>query len=403
MALKITMVEFSPSGGLFQFALQLSEALADAGHTVELITGPEPEFQPRVAGVQLVPILPTWHPGSSGSSLVRKARRVVRGLRHLESWRRVAVRLRRDRPDVVQWAELRFAVDGAIVAWLAGRRAAPVMVDLVHEPRPVSHRRRRGALHRRSPLLRAGLSAAYRRMDAILVLGERAAATMRESWPGTRRIEVIPHGDEGIFAALSPTPALPPGACPPRVLFLGTWTRYKGLDLLLEAFALLRRTLPEAELVIAGAAAADADAEGLLARVEAIGGVVARPGYVPAQEVAELMGSCRAVVAPYRAATQSGTVHLAQTFSRPVVATAVGDLPDVVRDGETGLLVPVDDAPALAAALERLLRDPDEATRMGDNAKRRLAAGHSWAQVAARVAPLYEELVAASSGQRVAS
>jgi len=59
VGLKITIVEFSPSGGLFQFALQLSEALAEAGHTVELITGPEPEFQPRVAGVHLVPILPT--------------------------------------------------------------------------------------------------------------------------------------------------------------------------------------------------------------------------------------------------------------------------------------------------------------------------------------------------------
>jgi glycosyltransferase involved in cell wall biosynthesis len=388
------MVEFSPSGGLFHFALQMAEALAQAGHSVELITGPDPELSPRVPGVRLVPILPTWHPGSTGPKLVRKARRVVRAVRHLESWRRVAVHLRRSRPDVVQWAELRFAIDGAVVAWLAGRRDAPVMVDVVHEPRPVSHRRRRGGLHRRSPLLRSGLSAAYRRMDAVLVLGDGAAAAMRRAWPDVRRVEVMPHGDEGVFAALAQAPVPAADATPPVVLFFGTWTRYKGLDLLLDAFELLRRDLPDARLVLAGAPAADVDVITLLGRAAAIGGVDARPGYVPSADVAGLVGSSRVVVAPYLTATQSGVVHVAQTFCRPVVATDVGDLAAVVRHGETGLLVPAGDAQALAWALARLLSDPAEAARLGRNAQRRLAEEGSWTQVAARVAPLYAELVA---------
>ena len=78
-------------------------------------------------------------------------------------------------------------------------------------------------------------------------------------------------------------------------------------------------------------------------------------------------------------------VELARTFARPVVATAVGDLPRVVRDGETGLLVPPGDAEALAAALVRLLEDPATAQRMGEAARAHSVAESSWATVAARV------------------
>jgi len=394
--LEIAVVEFSPSGGLFHFALQMSEALAEAGHDVALITGADPELQPRVAGVRLVPVLPTWHPGATGSPLRRKARRVVRLVRYLEAWRRVAAYVRRERPDVVQCAELRFAVDGVMVAWLTGRRGGPVMADVVHEPRPHDQRSRTGALHRQGPVLRRALGTAYRRLDAVFVLGERAAATMRATWPGVGRVTVIPHGDEGVLAGASATPPPPPDACPPRVLFFGTWTRYKGLDLLLDAFAEVRRRLPDAELVIAGAAAHDVDVDRLVARAAATGGVEVRAGYVPADAVAGLVGGSRVLVAPYLVASQSGVVHLAQTFSRPVVATDVGDLADAVRHRETGLLVPPGDAAALADALEAVLRDPTDATRMGRNGRRRLTDEGSWDRVAARVTPVYEELVSAA-------
>lgn len=371
------------------------------GHHVELVTGKNPELRPRTPGVQLRPILPSWRPPMIGPRPLRKALRVLRVIPHLESWRRVAAHIARSRPDVVQLAELRFAVDGAIVAWLAGRRRAPVVVDVVHEPRPVSHHRAHGALHRQGTLLRLGLGAAYRRVDAVFVLGERAAVTMRRSWPTVRRVEVMPHGDEDIFAALATAPVPPVDACPPRILFFGTWTRYKGLDLLLDAFALVRTRLPEAELVIAGRADNDVDVDELLARAAAIGGVDPRPGYVPATAVAALMGSCRVVVAPYRTAAQSGVVHLAQTFARPVVATDVGDLGAAVRHDDTGLLVAADDAEGLAQALERLLRDPAGAARMGRNARHRLTAEASWTQVAARVTPVYEELVGVACPQRL--
>ncbi len=389
--LKVTLVEFSPSGGLFQFAFQMGEAIAQQGHDVELLTGKDPEFLPRVPTMRLTTILPTWHPGATKveSRLWHKARRPLRALLYLEAWRRVVTHLRRTRPDVVQWANWRFAVDGWVVSRLAARSEAPVMVDLTHVPEPMVPRGHPGSLATR-PLMRLGLAAAFRRMDAVLVLGERSRTQLLDAWPQVRRVEVIPHGDERIFSRDHIPEA---DRCPPRILLFGTLTWYKGVDLLLDAFELVRRRMPDAELVIAGAVSADVDVDQVSARGAACGGVTLLPGYVPADQVAGLFGRARVVVTPYRLANQSGVVHLAHTFGRPVVATDVGDLRDVVVHERTGLLVPVDDPEALAGALLRLLADPAEAGRLGAIGRQQLRDQASWPEIAGRVISLYQELV----------
>ena len=71
----------------------------------------------------------------------------------------------------------------------------------------------------------------------------------------------------------------------------------------------------------------------------------------------------------------------AMAHGRPVVATAVGGLPDMVVDGETGLLVPPGDAPALRAAIDRLLADPDLRRRLGAAGRERIASLSSWKRV----------------------
>jgi glycosyltransferase involved in cell wall biosynthesis len=393
---KVTLVEFSPSGGLFQFALQLGEALARGGHRVELVTGRNPEFLPAARNMRLAPILPTWHPGAAGleSRLLRKARRPVRAALHLDAWRRLSGHLARTRPDVVQWSAWRFAVDGWMVSRLASRPDAPVMIDVAHAPEPMVPRGAPGSLATR-PLLRQALTGAFRRMDAVFVLGERSRSQLLEAWPGVRRVEAIPHGDEGLFRRADiHTPDQPsPGQTPPRILLFGTLTGYKGLDLLLDAFARVRADMPEAQLVVAGAVSADLDFPAVARQASALGGVTLLPGYVPHHRVAELFGGACVVVVPYRQANQSGVVHLAHTFGRPVVATAVGDLPEVVLHEETGLVVPPDDPAGLAAALLRLLRQPREAARLGRAGERRLALRASWPEIAARVATVYRELL----------
>jgi glycosyltransferase involved in cell wall biosynthesis len=391
--LRLTLVEFNPSGGLFQFALQMGEAMAELGHDVELVTGRRPELLPRVPGMRVAAILPTWHAGGDRVQplVVRKLRRVARLARYLAAWGRLLTHLLRQRPDVVQWSEWRFPVDGWLVAWLARRPAAPAMALVAHNPRPLAEHRGRGSLYKSNRVLRRALAAAYRRMDVVFVLGAQSARDLAASWPGLGRVEVIPHGDEGVFLR-GPVP--PVEQTPARALFFGDWGRHKGLDLLLDAFGEVRRTRPEAELVVAGAVRGDVDFQAIARRAERAGNVRLQPGYVPAERVAELVGSARVLVCPYRIANQSGVVHLAHTFARPVIASDVGDLPDAVADGHTGLLVPPDDPGALTAALERLLSEPAEAARLGRAGRERLEREASWPAVAAAATQVYEAVLA---------
>jgi len=88
-----------------------------------------------------------------------------------------------------------------------------------------------------------------------------------------------------------------------------------------------------------------------------------------------------------------GIVNLeAMACGTAVVASRVGGIPEVVDDGETGLLVPPDDPAALAGGLNTLLRDPDRATWMGQRGRKRAIAEFGWPAIAAQTATLYAEL-----------
>jgi starch synthase len=88
-----------------------------------------------------------------------------------------------------------------------------------------------------------------------------------------------------------------------------------------------------------------------------------------------------------------GIVNLeAMACGAAVVGSGVGGIPEVVADGETGLLVSPDDPDALAAALNALLRDPDLAAAMGTRGRARAAAEFDWIAIAAQTAALYREL-----------
>jgi len=389
--MRIALVEFSPSGGLFQFALQMAEAYAEQGHEVELVTGPNPELVPRVPGVRLQPILPTWHPAADGpeSVWIRKPRRALRAVQYLTAWLRLTLHLGLHPPDVLQWAEWRFALDGWMVWLLACWLRRPVLADVAHTPKPFSEQRTSGRLHKNSPLLSRALAAAYRRMDVVFVLGDSARRDLLQICPSLRRVEVIPHGDESIFADGTASPA---DTTEPVALFFGTLARYKGLEVLLDAWPQVRREVPTARLVVAGSVA-DVDLGALRRRVSTSSGVELRIGYVPAPQVEPLVTSARVVVAPYVIANQSGVVHLAATLARPVVATDVGDLRLAVVDGETGLLVPPGDPKALAEALVRLLTEPAIARRLGEAGRARARLESSWHQVVNRVLPIYAEFV----------
>jgi starch synthase len=181
----------------------------------------------------------------------------------------------------------------------------------------------------------------------------------------------------------------------PYVIFVGRITRQKGVPVLLRAAAGL---VPEAQLVLCAGAADTAE---LLAEVtELVDGLRARrsgvlwiPEMLEKAEVIQLLThaavfACPSVYEPL------GIVNLeAMACGTAVVGSHVGGIPEVVADGETGLLVPPEDPDALAAALNALLRDPGRARAMGQAGRERAVAEFGWDAIAAQTAGLYAELV----------
>lgn len=393
----IVLVEFSPSGGLFQFAVQMGNALAAAGHRVVLLTGPEPELDSTQQGFEIRPVLPTWHPTDSvvRSSAFRLMRRAVRAGQLVLSWLVLTWHLLRIRPRAVLWSHWRFTIEPLFVVFISTVLRGSLLGIIAHEPLPRSDAKDTST-PKSGRLLTGSFKAAWRRMDVAFVLGPQTRDVVLQHWQPPGEVVVIPHGDErALTSDVHQCTAV--ADTDPIVLFFGTWTKYKGIDVLLDAFDLVRSECPDARLVLAGGVGADIDLPHLLARAEEIGNVDARPGYVAVQNIPEIVGSARMVVTPYIRASQSGVAHLAYTFGRPVIATDVGDLSEVVRDKETGLLVESENPQQLASAILALLDDAQLAEELG-TAGQKLTAD-AWMVAAARVLETLDR-VSSTSVQR---
>lgn len=227
-----------------------------------------------------------------------------------------------------------------------------------------------------------------RTADRITSCSAAVLALARQRLPGIRPVSsVIPNGVPP--ARESPTP-LP--FDPPRILCLGRLVPEKGFDLAVSAVAARSGRTPRPELVVAGdgperaALEAAVAAQGLADRTEFTGWVA--PAAVPA-----LVNRCTLVVVPSREESFGLVAVQAGLMARPVVAAAVGGLPEVVRHGRTGLLVPGGDRGALAEAIGDVLDHPDLARRLGAAGRRRAHRSFGLARQAARYARLYRALV----------
>jgi glycosyltransferase involved in cell wall biosynthesis len=141
-----------------------------------------------------------------------------------------------------------------------------------------------------------------------------------------------------------------------ELLFFGFVRPYKGLDLLIDALSSLNGQ--SIMLTIAGEFWSGADE--IKQRIEQLGladMVELRPRYHSEEETAELFARADVVVLPYRAATGSGIIPLAYHYGKPVIASRVGGLPDVVRDRVTGWLVAPGSSGDLAQAIASVSRD----------------------------------------------
>jgi glycogen(starch) synthase len=202
----------------------------------------------------------------------------------------------------------------------------------------------------------------------------------------TPRSSVIQNGLE--------EPLLVPQSLPfnnPILLCLGRLTYQKGFDIALGAFAPLAARFPGLRMTIAGdghdrlqleSQAADM---GLKEAVDFI-------GWVPPEQVPQLINTATIIVMPSRWEGLPSVALQAAMMARPIVATPVGGLSEVVVHQQTGLLVPPDDHSSLAQAIAFLLERPEAAVQMGQSARRRVQEAFGWERCVDAYDALYRKL-----------
>jgi len=284
------------------------------------------------------------------------------------------------KPDVVHFQE--YPVDYA--AWGAMRLMALYpSVLTVHD-----HATHSGVDSRLPFRIRCYRRLLRNKADRIIVHGNTIRqAMLNEQRHPPQHIVSIMHGVLGVDdsgGSFTPPPELS------TLLFFGRIEAYKGLSVLLDALDRLNsRGGQTVRLIIAGRGS---DLEAQRSRIVSNPHIEVDDRFIPVEDIPMLFARSAIVVLPYLDATQSGVAAMAFAFGRPVIASSTGALPEVVLDGETGLLVPPADANALALAIRRLLTERGLWQKLAQGALRSATNALSWSNIAQQTTTLYEGL-----------
>lgn len=300
----------------------------------------------------------------------------------------------------------------AVPGWAARRRGLPL--TLTFHGVEVTFARNAGI-----PGLVPFLRRAIRTADAVTANSSYTAGLIRELHD--RPIEIIPFGSTvgGDETPSDPAQPASPPAQPPSsenaaapdadpaestdqasILFVGRLVERKGVQHLVEAMTRLEDR--SAHLHVVGEGPMKPELE-RIARERYIKDRITFHGFVPAGELRRRFAACDVFVLPavYDAKGDVeglGVVLIeALSYGRPVVASRAGGIVDVIRDRETGLLVPPGDVAALADAIRSLLDDPELARSLGEAGRRHVRENFSWDAITDRLVALYHRLVSEAS------
>lgn len=169
------------------------------------------------------------------------------------------------------------------------------------------------------------------------------------------------------------------------LLYYGYLSKYKGVEVLIEAVKKVTGNDPQFKLIIAGSGPFDHDLSSLKVKVELIN------KYLSNEEIARYNQLATVVVCPYTSASQSGVVMTSFAFDNPVIATNTGALPEAVETGVTGLIVPPNDAGALYKAICDLFSNPAEIDSMRNNVNAKYSDSESsWKSITQQTYHLYQ-------------
>src|SRR5258708_26555641 len=178
------------------------------------------------------------------------------------------------------------------------------------------------------------------------------------------------------------------------ILFFGRIWEYKGLEHLIRAEPSISARVADVRIMVAGQGEDFSRYARLMVHPERF---IIHNEFISEERTAEYFRRASVVVLPYIEASQSGVIPLAYSAAKPVVATTVGGLPEMVEDGRTGYLVAPRDTTNLADRLVRLLIEPTLRRQMGANAKRKIEEECSPEVIAQKTMDVYHRAVTRNS------
>ena len=349
-------------GGIEVHATKLLPALQERGYKFIVVTTSRPEL-PEEANFQGIPVhrFPFWEG--------------YKNVDQLMAIRQQLVRLKRSfAPDLVHRNGV--GVGDFFHLITANAHSSPLLVTLCNE------------LRHKSVEHNTSLSQLLRRANWVNSVSAAALTRARQLVPEICvRSSVIHYGLD--VQSYTPTP-LPTGA--PRLLCLGRLATQKGFDLALTAFASIVARFPHARLILAG----DGPERSTLERQAAQLGLTPAVdflGWVLPEKVPALINAATVVVMPSRWEGHPLVALQASLMARPIVATWVGGLPEIVEHQQTGLLVEKENSTAIADAITFLLNNTKTASRMGQEARNRTQQKFSWEGCVDAYDNLYRQLI----------
>ena len=351
-------------GGLATYNERLARAFAEAGDAVRIVT-----FSLQYPAF----LFPGQTQYSTGPAPAGVAIEVSLNSVNPWNWWALGRRLRRERPDVVVfrfWLPFMGPALGT-VARLAARNGHTRCVAITDNVIP--HEKRPGD----GPLTRYFLRAC----DGFVTMSRSVLDDLQRLGFGQRPALYRPHPLYDSFGPIRPLGQARAALGWPEgsryALFFGFIRAYKGLDLLLEAWADARLAALPVKLVIAGEYYEDAAPyEALIKQYNLESRLVRATDFIPNEQVADYFCAADLVVQPYKDATQSGVSQIAYHFERPMLVTDVGGLAELIPDGEVGYVVPPA-AAAIADALVDYFTHPEKQARF-EAGTRQMKQQFSW-------------------------
>lgn len=370
---KLNIVMVEPSGvlGAFQYAHNLTNALGAAGHNVLMATGINFETKDYPCHYEAVEVFDRFKP---------------RPLRLLQLLQRV----RRLRPDIVHIQGHSHPTSYLLIDKLLRLVSSPVTVMTAQDVIPKF----------KKPHHEWSLRRLYPKMQHIFLNAEQNKQFLLSRFPGVdpSKVSVSPVPDltdflEDVNVSVAADMGIPAGRR--VVLFFGNIEPRKGILVLIKAFAKVLNQVPDAYLMVAGP-----PFDGMQKYRDLVKqlGIQKHVGisdkYIPLEQIPGLFERVELLALPYLEGWNSGVIATAYAHGKPVIASDIGGFYEVVKNGETGFLVPPGDDSALADAIISTLNDTELHRYVSQGAKS-FSHKTSWPALAEKTVATYRNLLSA--------